>query len=238
MTCSASVDVLVAMPGTGSDADYVERAFGRAATTLGVELIALEPTDDLVQGYLAALDDAARTHGDILVGGVSIGASIATSWAVRHPRACAGVLAALPPWTGAPGTSAASASASASATAAAIRGVGLEATIESMTAGSPTWLAAELTRSWRRLYPGLLPQLDAAASFVGPTLSELRTLEVPLAITASTDDLIHPIEVARDWERAAPRTMLHELPLDTWGARAELLGDTCADGWLKLTRRQ
>ncbi|NMN99950.1 alpha/beta hydrolase [Gordonia sp. TBRC 11910] len=233
MAHTTSPRALVAMPGTGSDADYVMRAFGSAATTLGVELVALEPTTDLAGGYLAALDAAAAHYGPILVGGVSIGASIVTSWALRNAATCAGVLAALPPWSGPPAGSIASVSAA--ATAAAMRADGLEATIATMTAGSPEWLSAELTRSWRRLYPDLLAQLDAAASFVGPTLAELGTLAVPLAITASTDDLIHPIDVARQWAAAAPRSVLYELPLHTWGVDAALLGDTCARGWLELT---
>ncbi|GAB17917.1 hypothetical protein GOEFS_042_00080 [Gordonia effusa NBRC 100432] len=225
---------LVAMPGTGSDADYVRRAFGRAASTLGIDLIALEPTANLVGGYLDGLADAVRTHRRILVGGVSIGASIATSWALRNTPTCAGVLAALPPWTGDPGESVAAASAL--ATASALRRDGLNATVEAMVAGSPGWLADELTRSWRRLYPDLLDQLDAAASFVGPTLAELAGLDVPLAITVATDDPIHPVGVGRSWASAAPHTALREVTLTEWGTNAALLGDNCARGWLELTR--
>ncbi|MFW0790391.1 alpha/beta hydrolase [Gordonia sp. CPCC 205333] len=233
MAASPPVGALVAMPGTGSDADYVERAFGRAAAMLGIELIALEPTANLVTGYFDALDVAANTHRRILVGGVSIGASIATSWALRNAPTCAGVLAALPPWTGSPGDSVAAASAS--ATAAALRRDGLEVTIDTMTAGSPSWLADELNRSWRRLYPDLINQLDAAASFVGPTQAELADLDLPLAITVATDDLIHPIDVGRNWALAAPRATVHELTLTAWGTDASLLGVSCAHGWLELT---
>lgn len=224
---------LVVMPGTGSDADYVRRAFGSASTMLDVTLITLDPTARLVDDYVAALDDAAHRYGRILVGGVSIGASIATSWAIRNESRCAGILAALPPWTGEPGDSIASASAS--ATAAALRRDGLDATVEAMRAGSPPWLAAELTRSWRRLFPDLIVQLDEAASFVGPTLAELATVCVPLAVCASLDDVIHPIDVARAWTRTARRAVLCELRLADWGGNAPLLGETCARGWLELT---
>ncbi|MGV0803401.1 alpha/beta hydrolase, partial [Mycolicibacterium elephantis] len=57
----------------------------------------------LVEGYRAALDDAARA-GAIAVGGVSIGAAVATEWALRHPEQTVAVLAALPAWTGPPDT--------------------------------------------------------------------------------------------------------------------------------------
>nr|HRC50475.1 alpha/beta hydrolase [Gordonia sp. (in: high G+C Gram-positive bacteria)] len=64
---------LVAMAGTGSDADYVVRAFGPAARQAGRELVALQPGADLVDDYVRALDAAADEYGPILVGGVSIG---------------------------------------------------------------------------------------------------------------------------------------------------------------------
>ena len=61
--------------------------------------------DRLIDGYLSALDDAARA-GPICVGGVSIGAAVAAAWALAHPDRTVAVLAALPAWTGAPGISA------------------------------------------------------------------------------------------------------------------------------------
>ncbi len=231
MTVFQRVSALVAMPGTGSDADYVQRAFGRAARHLDVELIAPQPTAHLVEDYLHALD-AAALNGPILVGGVSIGASVATSWAIRNPDACAGILAALPPWTGDPTGSVAAASAA--ATAVALRRDGLDRVITEMMASSPAWLADELSRSWRVLYPDLLPQLDAAATFVGPTLDELSGCDVPLAIVAATDDPIHPIDVARDWFAAAPRTSMRTVTLSQWGADPGVLGDACVGALAEL----
>src|SRR6201996_2303160 len=76
----------VVLPGTGSDDDYITRAFGRPLRDAGATLLAPPPQPTrLVGGYLSALDDAAR-EGPILVGGVSIGAAVAVAWALRHPE--------------------------------------------------------------------------------------------------------------------------------------------------------
>ncbi|GAB93365.1 hypothetical protein [Gordonia rhizosphera] len=223
-------ETLVAIPGTGSDANYVRRAFGPAAEHLGLTLVAADPTTDLVEGYRRLLAEVAATRGPLLVGGVSIGAAIALEWALHHP--CAGVWAALPAWTGDP--AAAPASWSAVATARALATDGLEPTIAAMAASSPAWLAAELSRSWRALHPGLVDQLRAAAAFRSPGLAEIATLGAPLAITAAVDDPVHPLDVARGWAAAAPRSALTEVTLAEWGADPAVLGFGCARGWLSL----
>lgn len=226
---------LIALPGTGSDADYVRRAFGPAASSLNVELIAPEPTADLVAGHRQALDAAAAAHARILVGGVSIGAAIALGWALAPDAApaCAGVFAALPAWSGAPSGSVAAASAR--QTARALTDDGLAAASAAMSASSPDWLAAELTRSWRRLYPDLIRQLRDAAELHAPEPAEISALAVPLSVVAATDDPLHPVTVARDWCAAAPRAILTEVTLHAWGRDPSLLGRSCAAGWRTLT---
>lgn len=87
---------VVLLPGTGSDDDYVYRAF--SAALHGVGAVVTTPAPDpsqLVGGYLEALENAARL-GPIAVGGISIGAAVATSWALAHPTKSVAVLAALP----------------------------------------------------------------------------------------------------------------------------------------------
>lgn len=239
MNATAAPIALVALPGTGSDADYARRAFGPAAELLGLELVTPQPADDLIAGYRAALDAAAKTCGRILVAGVSIGASVGIRWALDDAAcgraACAGVLAALPPWSGAADSSVAAASAT--ATAAALRADGLDRTIDRMVTTSPEWLGAELARSWRALYPALIGQLTAAAGYRGPTLAELAALSVPLAVTAAVDDPLHPIDVGRSWAQSAPRAELVEVTLAQWGADPGVLGDTTARAWLRLVGR-
>ena len=77
----------VVLPGTGSDDDYITRAFGGPLRDAGAALLAPRPQPTrLIDGYLSALDDAGR-EGPIVVGGVSIGAAVAVAWALR-PAAC------------------------------------------------------------------------------------------------------------------------------------------------------
>lgn len=221
------------MPGTGSDGDYVHRAFGPAAASLGLELIALEPASDLVNGYLERLDQlAAAATEPIVVGGVSIGAAVALDWALRWGGDCAGVWAALPAWTGDPMS--APAAWSATLTADTLVADGLEATIAAMAATSPPWLADELGRSWRALHPGLIDHLRQAAGYRSPALTQIAGLGVPLAVTAAVDDPVHPLAVGRDWATVAPHATLTEVTLAEWGHDPSVLGFGCARGWLAL----
>ncbi|MFT4087807.1 MAG: alpha/beta hydrolase [Gordonia sp. (in: high G+C Gram-positive bacteria)] len=223
------------MPGTGSDADYLRRSFGPAVAESGWRLEALEPSENLVEHYLTRLDALAE-RGPLIVGGVSIGAAVGVRWAIdAGPGPCAGVLAALPPWSGVPGDSLAALSAR--ITADSLERDGLEATVAAMAADSPDWLAAELSRSWRALAPrGLVAQLRSASSYTAPTLDELSGLHVPLAVAGAPDDPLHPIAVARAWTAAAPRAALTEIPLELWGPEERLLGDACVSAWRRVVR--
>lgn len=221
---------VVALPGTGSDADFASRAF--AGT--GLPVIAVDPGEDgLVSGYRAALDGAAAEGVPILAAGISIGACVALQWAIENPDSCAGVLAALPPWLGDPAT--APAAHSALLTLDLLRGHGLEATIDQMAAGTPPWLAAELSRSWRATASRLERLLAEAASFTAPTAEVVAALRVPLAITATSDDPVHPIEVALAWRESAPYATLSEITLADLGADPSILGRTTVVGWRSIT---
>ncbi|WP_288338094.1 alpha/beta fold hydrolase [uncultured Gordonia sp.] len=226
-------DVLIVMPGTGSDADFVRRAFGPAAREIGVDLIALDPTDDLIGGHRDALRQFTADHARVLVGGFSIGAALALEWALGPGRhRCVGVWAAMPAWSGEPST--ALAATGAAMTAAALRTDGLDATIDAMSSTSPAWLANELARSWRALYPGLVTQLERAAAYRAPDLDRIATLSVPLAVVAADDDPLHPWAVAQSWCRAAPRAQLQRVHLTQWGTDPAVLGRACATGWQSL----
>ncbi|GAB4605741.1 hypothetical protein MOKP31_25920 [Mycobacterium avium subsp. hominissuis] len=215
----------VLLPGTGSDDDYIHRAFSGPLAGVGAVLVAPPPSPDrLVAGYLEALDDAAR-RGPIAVGGVSIGAAVAAAWALAHPDRAVAVLAALPAWAGAPEE--APAALAARYSAARLRADGLAATTIQMRASSPAWLADELTRSWGAQWPHLPDAMEEAAGYVAPSRDELAGLTAPLAVAAALDDPIHPLQAGRDWVAAAPPAALRTVTLDQIGADPAALGAAC-----------
>jgi pimeloyl-ACP methyl ester carboxylesterase len=215
----------VLLPGTGSDDDYVHRAFFRPLHTVGALLVNPSPQPDrLIDGYRSALDAAAR-EGPIAVGGVSIGAAVAAAWALAHPDHAVAVLAALPAWAGAPGT--APAALAARYSAAQLRADGLAATTAQMRASSPPWLADELTRSWGAQWPQLPDAMEEAAGYVAPSCAELAGLTAPLAVVGAVVDPIHPLQVGVDWVAAAPRAALRTVTLDEIGTDPAALGAAC-----------
>jgi pimeloyl-ACP methyl ester carboxylesterase len=215
----------VMLPGTGSDDDYVARAFAGPLRDAGARMVAHPPQPaHLVGGYLASLDEAARC-GPIAVGGVSIGAAVAAAWALHHPDRTVAVLAALPAWTGVPGS--APAAVAARHSAHQLRRLGLAATTTQMRASSPRWLAEELTRSWREQWPYLPDAMEEAAAYIAPTRAQLQRLTTPIGIAAATDDPVHPFEIGLEWAAAAPQAALRTVTLDQMGADPAVLGAAC-----------
>jgi pimeloyl-ACP methyl ester carboxylesterase len=216
---------VVVLPGTGSDHDYVTRAFSGPLRDAGARLVAPQPQPHrLIDGYLTALGDAAH-HGPIAVGGVSIGAAVASAFALQHPDRVVAVLAALPAWTGAPGDAVAALAARHSARQ--LRHDGLTATTTQMRASSPPWLADELTRSWRSQWPHLPDAMEEASTYVAPTRLELARLAVPMGVAAAADDPIHPLDIGLEWATAAPLSALRTVTLDQIGADPAALGAAC-----------
>jgi pimeloyl-ACP methyl ester carboxylesterase len=212
----------VLLPGTGSDDDYVDRAFSGPLQAAGAVVVTPPPQPDrLIDGYLSALDDAARA-GPIGVGGVSLGAA---AWALAHPGRAVAVLAALPAWSGEPGS--APAALAALHSASQLRRDGLAATTSLMRESSPPWLADELARSWRNQWPQLPDAMEEAAAYVAPSRTELRQLTAPLGVVAAVDDPIHPLQVGVDWVSAAPHAALRTVTLDQIGSDTAALGAAC-----------
>jgi pimeloyl-ACP methyl ester carboxylesterase len=227
--------VAVLLPGAGSSADFVRRAFAAPLREAGYALVAPPPVPgpDTVVAAFRALDAAAAEYGPRLrlVGGISLGAHIAARWTARwyalRPTSCAaegdveldGVVLVLPAWTGAPGPVAAATAASADVverlgTAGALAAAGT----------AVGWVAAELTAAWPAYGDGLAASLRAAAAAPGPTLSELASLAVPAGLVACPDDPLHPAAVAREWTAALPHAALRELPLAAPATDRSVLG--------------
>lgn len=223
----------VLLPGTGSDDDYVYRAFSAALHDEGAVVVTPAPQPDrLIEGYRDALDNAARGE-PIAVGGVSIGAAVATAWALSRPGHVVAVLAALPAWTGAPDSAPAALAARHSADV--LRRDGLVAATSAMRASSPPWLADELTRSWVGQWPSLPDAMDEAARYVAPTCAELERLAVPMGVASATGDPIHPVEVGIEWVAAAPQAALRTITLDEMGADPGVLGAACLAALLEAS---
>nr|WP_228536614.1 alpha/beta hydrolase [Nocardia sp. XZ_19_231] len=214
---------VVALPGTGSDADFAARAFGPAALARGLAFHAVEPDPQAVIGSCTAALDAAAARGPVLAAGISLGAAIALDWAAEHSNAVVGVITALPAWTGAE-TASCPAALSASVTAEQLRADGLEAVIERMRASSPRWLADALTQSWRRQWPHLPAALDEAAGYAWPSPAALAANNVPIAVVGASDDPVHPIAVAEEWASTLPSARLHRVTLAELGADPAVLG--------------
>ncbi|HET6499490.1 MAG TPA: alpha/beta hydrolase [Amycolatopsis sp.] len=235
VTSVSVAPLAVLLPGTGSDEVLVRSAFAGPLAAAGIEVSTPPPPPGarLVAGYLELLDSL--TGRPLIVGGISFGAHLAAEWAVRHPDRCAGLLLALPAWHGLPG--AAPASLAARASADLVTAYGLESALRRSTDGVAPWLAAELTRAWRRHGEDLAVSLRAAADHPAPTLAELRGLGVPAGIAACVDDPVHPAAVARTWAAALPRAAIRETTLDELGADRASLGRAAILAWQDAARR-
>ncbi|MGH3433101.1 MAG: alpha/beta hydrolase, partial [Thermocrispum sp.] len=127
-TPTLAAGTAVLLPGSGSDEVFLHAAFADPLAAAGVSLRAVPPKASVVRNYLQALDaaaDAAASRGGkLLVGGVSLGAHVAVQWAASRPGCCAGVIAALPAYTGL--ADGAPAAVAARASADLVRAEGLE----------------------------------------------------------------------------------------------------------------
>lgn len=217
------VETVLLLPGTASDEAFVRSVFTDPLSQVGAVLSA--PSVRTLSERLTALDSAWTGH-PIVVGGVSLGAHVAASWAVRNPGKCAGLVLALPAWTGAPDGAPAALAARASAEIVAAQG------ITAALAGTSGWLHDELNRAWRGYGDQLVPHLEEASESAAPTIDELRTLDVPTGIVGCTDDPVHPIAVAEAWAAAIPRAVL---VTTTLAAYPHALG-RAVQAWRKATR--
>jgi pimeloyl-ACP methyl ester carboxylesterase len=228
----------VLLPGTGSDEVFVRSVFEIPLAAVGVRTVAPPPRPGpgLGEAYLAALDEAAELSTKrVLAGGVSFGAHLAGEWALRNPDRCAGLLLALPAWSGEPGDSPAAVSARLGADA--VRANGVETALADLHASVDPWLAAELGRAWRGYGEGLADSLRAAGGRPAPTLAELGKLDMPAGVAGCADDQVHPLAVAKEWTAALGRAQLRTTRLDIIGADPEALGRAVVLAWLRAGGR-
>ncbi|TWS20103.1 alpha/beta hydrolase [Tsukamurella asaccharolytica] len=218
----------VLLPGSGSDADFALRAFA-PLTALCARAVAVDAAPpSVVAGYRAALD-AAASDGPLLACGVSLGSAVAASWALEHPDAEVTLVLTLPPWCGKPGPEV-PAAVSARVTADTVDEVGPAEAIARMRAGSPPWLARELSRSWAAHGDFLAPALREAAGYAAPTESALGGLGARTVVVGAEGDLIHPVATARAWASAIPGAAAVVVDLADLGPDPAVLGRAGLDG--------
>lgn len=255
----------VLLPGGGSDEVFVTAAFARPLEAVGLRLVAPRPHPGgaVVTGYREELDravgsgsgsgsdsdsvtgppfartpDAGALVAGLLVGGMSLGATIAVRWAAeRAARGLpgpAGLLLALPAWTGESGE--APAAVAARATAAALRHDGLGPILDEVRANTPAWLGTELARAWARHGDSLAEAFDTTAGTPGPTPEQLAELRIPVGIVGLLDDPVHPIEVARHWRAQLPHAALVTTTLTAIGHDRETLGRAAMLAWSRAAQ--
>ena len=180
----------------------------------GIDVETIEDRRGQVPALIEALDDRvvrARAAGaSVTVAGISLGAHAVARWAAfRGPSAADRLILALPAWTGAP-----DATASLTArTADDIRRRGSTAVLDDLRRATPTALAGlldMLSMGWEA-YPddaALADALQAAAGQRGPLHAELAAISIPSVVVGLHSDAVHPLRVARAWNRVIPTSRL------------------------------
>jgi pimeloyl-ACP methyl ester carboxylesterase len=231
---------VVLLPGAGSDAHFLELAFGPPLEAAGLECIALDLPRGSSSSAADLLDEAVRRTGARVVGGVSRGAHLAACWAARRDAErdgpLDGLLLALPAWTGDGGAT--SGRLASSLAAQAVRERGRDAVLEQSLAAGVPWLAEELRRAWlARPEDELLADLEEAVETPAPDISDLERIVVPTGVVGFRDDSFHPLEVARAWAAALPRGELEVLDVTAPEDDRTLLGSAALSAWRRACDR-
>jgi hypothetical protein len=218
--------VAVLAHGSGSTADFVRRAFGRACAAARLELVTWDDRTGDVDVVAAELGRLATATGARVVGGVSLGAHAAARWAAG--RDLDGVLLALPAWSGPPGAAAALSLWAADD----IERRGLPAVLGDLRGQG--WVGAELAVAWHRYgETTLLQALRATAASSGPSSQTLARVEAPTGVLALAGDAFHPEQVAVAWTSALPHAVLARLEPSAPAADIAVLGDSVVRAWLQ-----
>lgn len=230
--------VAVLLPGSGSGAGFVRRAFGPALACHGLQVVTcdLVPGRDVVASTLRALDDLAAGIRPRIVGGVSLGAHLAARWAAGGgpaARGLSGLLLALPAWTGAPDPVVAGASAAA---ADRIGRDGMAAALDGAARHAVPWVAEELAAAWPGYADDLAGTLRATAQSWGPTRAELARITAPTGLVAFADDPLHPVAVAEEWAATPPHAALERLTLADCATSRAPLGHAAVRAWQRAAQ--
>ena len=202
----------VLLPGTGSDDDYIRRAFAGPCTTPGPSCwrnASAVPACRLSR----PLTPPGSTVRSRSAGSPSGAAVASTNWALASRRAPSRCWP-LPPWTGEPDSAPAALSARHTAPRCARRPDGHHRGDASRQAGVAGRRAGSLmARSSGPNCPTPWRSRHGAA----PRTAELAPRRAGAVDVAAPDDFVHPLKVALEWVSAAPHAALRTVTLAEFG---------------------
>jgi pimeloyl-ACP methyl ester carboxylesterase len=208
--------------GAGSSADFVSRAFGEPLAAAGYDVVSWDRRTPVAAADLELAELVART-GATIVGGMSVGALLATRFALSPEGArLDGLLVALPPPPPRADT-----------TDDDDAGVPeVDELIELACRTAVPWVAAEIRAAWPTYEPmELLRELRTASVATTPTAAELAKCRVPTGVVALADDPVHPVEIAAMWANAIPRAALETVPLTGPATGVSVIGAAAVRAW-------
>lgn len=219
----------ILLPGAGSSADFVRRAFAGVVGNREVRVLTQPAGDSL---GLAEMIDAtvaelsAGGWSTEVVAGVSLGAHAAATWAARSQTRDVDLLLVMPAWTGSPGVIAAATAAAAQR----LEDAGVAAELARIRRESPEdWVVAELMRAWPRWSEvELVAALRATAESPAPTDADLARILARTGIVGLRSDPLHPHQTAAHWSAAIPLSGLAILDRTAPAGDVAILGRAAA----------
>lgn len=227
--------VAVVAPGAGSTPDFLHRAMGSALDAAGITLVTTSGRSgsaDQIAAEIDAIVEDAQAGGSLvrLVGGVSVGAHAAASWASGRPDEPAGPALALwlPAWTGiadqpgetgevgetheAGSTGEAAGQVMTAWAAQQVTALGSAAVLADLDRDDDLredWVTRELVRAWPTFGDDALIRILAEASqSAAPRSGELQRIALPTVVYGLAGDPFHPLATAVRWARAIPGARL------------------------------
>jgi pimeloyl-ACP methyl ester carboxylesterase len=213
--------VAVIAHGAGSTADFVHRVFDEPIASVGYNVVSWDRRTP-VQETADEFADLVRRTGATLVGGVSIGAILATNFALSS-NGLDGLLIALAPPVIEP-----------QPRGPTVTIDDVNALVSEVTRDAVPWVAAEIRAAWSTYSAAeLTRELHSASTATPPTTTALAKVRVPTGIVALADDPVHPVEVAEEWARAIPRASLETVRLHEPSNDVAVIGRAAIRAWQK-----
>jgi pimeloyl-ACP methyl ester carboxylesterase len=221
-----SVDrkVAVIAHGAGSTADFVHRIFDEPFAAVGYAVVSWDRRTPVVDAA-DEFADLVRRNRATLVGGISVGAILATNLALSNVD-LDGLVVALPP---PPRNSA--------ATGTPPRIDDVAALIDDVAREAIPWVAAEIRAAWSTYDPAeLARELHTASTAPPPSLGDLARCRVATGIVAMADDPVHPVAVAEAWQRAIPRSAMETVQLHAPANGLAVIGHAAVRAWQRAAQ--